>query len=68
MKCGNIPLFWRKLFLNNATNRDYIFDHCNRPFNNFHRHCREWYSCNNPNDDEIRILNDKRNNNYGAYW
>ena len=36
----------------------------NRPMNRFHRHCREWYSYNNPNAGENRILNDEMKN-YG---
>ena len=32
MQCGNIPMLWRKFFLNNMNNRDYINNYCNRPF------------------------------------
>ena len=67
MKCNNIPLLWRKFFLNIANNRVYVFEYCNRTFRNFRRHCREWCLYNNPDDDEIRKLNDERNS-YGAYW
>ena len=42
MKCNNIPLLWRKFLLNVANNKDYVYNFCNRPFNGFHRHCREW--------------------------
>ena len=35
MKCGNIPLLWRKFFLNIANNRDHIIKYSNRPFNKF---------------------------------
>ena len=47
MKCGIIPLLWRKFFLNIANNRDYIINCCNRPFSRFDRICREWYIYNN---------------------
>ena len=43
MKCNNIPLLWRKFFLNIANNRDYVNNYCNRPPNSFDRHCPEWY-------------------------
>ena len=49
-----------KVFLKIANNRDYVYNFCIRSFTNFHRHCREWYLYNNP-DDEM-------NKNYGAYW
>ena len=62
MKCGNIPLLWRKFFLNIANNRDYVYNFCNRPLNNFDRHCREWYFYNNPDDGMNEM------NNYAAYW
>ena len=43
MKCGNIPLVWRKnFFLNFANNRDYIINYCNRPFDKFDKLCRKW--------------------------
>ena len=67
MKCNNIPLLWRKFFLNIANNRDYVYKYCNRPLNDFHRHCREWYLNNNTVEDDIRMLNDEMNI-YGAYW
>ena len=41
MNCENIPLLWRKFFLNIANNRDYVYSYCNGPFNNFQRYCRE---------------------------
>ena len=66
MKCDNIPLLWRKFFLNIANNRDNVYKYCNRPFNNFHRPCREWYLHNKTGEDDIRMLNDEMNN-YGAY-
>ena len=56
MKCDNVPLLWRKFFLNIANNnRDYVNNYCNRPFNRFHRYCREWYLYNNTenNLDEL---------------
>ena len=43
MKCNNIPILWRKLFLKIANNKDYSYKFCNRQFNRFHQHCREWY-------------------------
>ena len=44
MKPGNnIPILWRKFLSNIATNSDYIHNHCDNPFNRFHRHCHEWY-------------------------
>ena len=63
-KCDNIPLLWRKYFLNIANNRDYVYNFCNRSINKFDRHCREWYLYNNPDADETRILNDELNNGY----
>ena len=66
MKCDKIPLLWRKFLLKIANNRDYVYKYCNRPFNIFPRHCREWYLYNNTGEDDIRMLNDEMNN-YGAY-
>ena len=43
MKCINIPVLLRIFFLKIANNRDYVNNFCNRPFNRFHQHCREWY-------------------------
>ena len=43
MKGDKIPFLWRKFFLNIANNIDYVYSFCNRPFIDFHRHCREWY-------------------------
>ena len=43
MKCHNIPLLWRKFFLNIANNRDFVNTYCNRQFSRFDQHCREWY-------------------------
>ena len=67
MKRNNIPFLWRKFFLNIANNRDYVYNYSKRPFNDFHRHCREWYFYNNTDGDDIRMLNDEVNI-YGAYW
>ena len=67
MKSNDIPLLRRKLFLNIANNRDYVYNYCNRPFKKFHRHCREWYFYNNTTGDDIRMLNDEMKND-GAYW
>ena len=64
MKGDYIPLLWRKFFLYIANNRDYIFDYCNRPFNIFQRHCREWYLSHNGDDNEIRMLDDELNNHF----
>ena len=58
MKCGKLPLLCRKFFLNIANNRDYVYNFRNRPLNKYDRHCREWYSYNNPNANDIRMLND----------
>ena len=68
MKCGNIPLLWRKFFLNTANNRDYIFKYCKRPFNKFDRHCRECYLSHNSDENEIRVVDDNSNNNYILLW
>ena len=43
MKCNEIPLLWRKFFLNIANNRDYINSLCKRPYSRFDQNCREWY-------------------------
>ena len=61
MKCKNIPRLWRIFFLKIAKNRDYVHNFCNRPFNDFHRHCPERHLYNNTDGDEV-------NKNYGAYW
>ena len=66
MKCNIIPMLWRKFFLNMASNRDFVYNFCNRPFIDFHRHCREGYLHNNTDEDDIRMLNDEMNS-YGAY-
>ena len=68
MKCGNIPLLWRKFFLNIANNRDYIINYCNRPFINFDRPCREWYLSHNSDDNEIRVLDENLNNKNMLMW
>ena len=68
MKCGNIPMLWRKVFLNIANNRDYIFKYCNRPFNKFDKLCPEWYLSHNSDDNDIRVLDDNLNNNYMLLW
>ena len=60
MKCGNIPVLWRKFFWIIANNRDYIIIYCKRPFNKFDRICRKWYLSHN----EIRVLDD----NYMVMW
>ena len=55
MKNGNVALLWGKFFLNIMNNRDYIINYCNRPFNKFDKHCREWYLIYISDDNEIRI-------------
>ena len=42
MKCYNIPLLWKKIFLIFANNIDYIIKYCNRPWNKTDSHLREW--------------------------
>ena len=66
-KCNNIPRLWRIFFLKIANNRDYVYNFCDTPFNDFHRHCREWHLYNYSDGDDIRMLDDEMNN-YGAYW
>ena len=69
MKSGNIPMLWRKFFLNIANNRDYIINYCSRPFTKFDRLCREWYLNNhNSDDNEIRVLDDNLYNKYMLMW
>ena len=68
MKCGIIPLLWRKFFCNIAKNRDHIIKYCNGPFNKFYRLCREWYLSHNSDDNEIRVLDDNLSNNYMLMW
>ena len=67
MKRNNIPRLWRTFFLNVANKRNYVYNFCNRPSNDFQRHCRECYLYNNTDGDDIRMLNDEKIN-YGAYW
>ena len=57
-----------KIFPKIANNGVYVYIFCNRPFNDFHRHCREWYLYDNTDGDDIRMLNDEMNNIYDAYW
>ena len=61
MKCDNIPLLWKNFLLNIANNRDHITNYSNRPFNIFHKHCREWCLSHNSDDDEMRMLDDDLN-------
>ena len=68
MKCKNIPGIWMIFFLKSANNRDYVYNFCFRPFNDFHPHCREWYIYNNTDGVDIRMLDDEMKNKYGAYW
>ena len=64
MECYNLPLLWRKFFMNIANNRDYIVNHCNRPLHKFDRHLGEWYLNENPKDDEIRTFDINLKNYY----
>ena len=64
MRCGNIPMLWRKFFLNIVNIRDHIINYCNRPFSKIDCYCREWYLGHNSDDNEIRVLDDNLNNNY----
>ena len=64
MKCFNISMLWRKFFLNNANNREYIYNYCNKPLHKFDGHLREWFLSENPNDNEMRIFDDNLNNLY----
>ena len=69
MKCGNIPLVWRKsFFLNFANNRDYIINYCNRPFDKFDKLCRKWYLNHDNDDNEIQLLDDNFNNTRLVMW
>ena len=67
MKCNNIPILWRIFSLKIANNRYHVYTFCNRPFNDFRRHCREWYLYDNTDGDDIQKLDDEMNN-YGVYW
>ena len=64
MKCYNLPMFWRKFFLNIANNRDYILHHCNRPLHKFDRLLREWYLNENPDDNGMLVFVNDLNNYY----
>ena len=68
MKCGNILLLCRKIFLNSVNNRDHIIKYCNRPFYKSDRLCREWYLGHNSDDNEIRVVDDNLNNIYMLMW
>ena len=68
MKCGIIPLLWRKFFFNIMNTRVYIVDYCNRPFNKFDEHCREWYFSHNLDYNEIRLLDNILNNIHKVMW
>ena len=50
MKCNDIPLLWRKFFLNIAKNREHMDIYCINLYNLFQRYCREWYFYNNEMD------------------
>ena len=62
MKCGNSPRLWILFFLKIANKRDYVYNFCNRPEYKFYRLCRKRYLYNNPEADDIRMLNDELNN------
>ena len=64
MKCDNLSLLWRKFFLNIANNRNYIINYCNRPMHKYDKLLREWYSNENPNDNEMRAFDDNLDNYY----
>ena len=64
MKCCNKPMLWRNIFLNIANNREYIINYCNKPLHKFDRRLREWYLGENPNDNEMRKIDDNLNNHY----
>ena len=36
-------MMWRKFLMNIASNRGYINNYCNNPYNRFQKHCFEWY-------------------------
>ena len=62
MKCGNNPRLGIIFLSKIANNRDYVYKFCNRPAKKFDRYCCEWYLYNNPDADDIRMLNDELNN------
>ena len=64
MKCYNLSLFWRKIFWNIASNRNYIIRFCNRPLHRLDRLLRERYLKENPNDNEMRVFDGKLNKYY----
>ena len=39
----NIPMMWRKFFINIALSRDYKHNYCNNPYNKCQKCCYEWY-------------------------
>ena len=41
-----IPMLCRKIFINMADNRDFVYGFCDSPYNRFHEYCPEWYSYN----------------------
>ena len=47
MNCGRL-----------SNDRVYKINFCNRPFNKFDTHCREWYLSRNSDDNEIRVLDE----------
>ena len=64
IKCYNIPMLWRKFFLNIANNREYIINYCNRPLHKSDRLLREWYLNENPNENGMRAFDDNLDNYY----
>ena len=66
MKWDNIPLLWRKFFLNIANNENYVNDYCSRTLNSFDRHCRDWYLYNNTQTNSSNNLDELPE--YGSYW
>ena len=62
MKFGNVPKLRTLFFLNNANNRDYVYNFCKKQVCKFDRLCREWYLKINPDVYDIRVLNNELNN------
>ena len=56
-----------KIFFEYCEIGDYIFNYCNRPFENFVKFCREWYLSHNSDDNEIRVLDDIMKNMFLAF-
>ena len=62
MICNNFPILWRIIFLKIAKHKDFGYNFCNRPFNSFHQHFREWYFHNlMKNNTEMGYVNNYDN-------